>query len=413
MNERRHTSSTMLIVVVATLCLGTMLGAIAGAVAGRSVARNAEPVIVQIPAVTPSAVPTDQEPAPTPSAPTVQPTPRSTPPPVVDIVKPQVSESTGESTADIVERTNMAVVTVINRQHFGGFFNDGADLQPVGTGTGFIVSEEGYIVTNEHVVAFSNALDVIFADGTRVEAKLIGSDVFTDLAVIKVDVPVPGVLALGSSNVLRPGERVIAIGSALGNYTNTVTEGVVSGLGRRLVNRDGSAMDNLIQHDAPINPGNSGGPLLNARGEVVGVNTAVVREAASGLYADGLGFAITSETVQSIVTILITEGKVTRPFLGISYIPLTPLTADMEGLTVEDGILVTEVPSGGPARNAGVLRGDVITSINGQAIDRANPFVNLLYQFKPGDIVVISVYRPSTDETLALELTLGVRPDIR
>jgi S1-C subfamily serine protease len=413
MNEQRHATSTMLIVAAATLILGSILGASAGALAGRSVARNNQPAVVQSPQTPDSVVSPDHDASPTATERVVPPIPPSTPTPAVVIVSPHGDDSAGASTADIVERTNLAVVTVINRQHFGGFFNDGADLQPVGTGTGFIISADGYIITNDHVVAFSNALDVIFADGTRVDAVLIGTDVFTDLAVIKVDGPVPGVVPLGDSNALRPGERVIAIGSALGNYTNTVTEGVVSGLGRRLVNRDGSAMENLIQHDAPINPGNSGGPLLSMRGEVVGVNTAVVRQAASGLYADGLGFAVTSETVQSIATILIAEGRVTRPFLGISYIPLTPLTAEMEGLKIEDGVLVTEVPSGGPARAAGVLRGDVITDINGQVIDRTSPFVNLLYQFKPGDTVEITVFRPSTKETLTFQLTLGTRPNIR
>ncbi|HUG15458.1 MAG TPA: trypsin-like peptidase domain-containing protein, partial [Thermomicrobiales bacterium] len=309
MNEHRHGTSTLLVVAALTLILGSIFGAAAGAIAGRSVARSNQTLIVLTPAGSPVAGAGDlllsaTVPPPAPgSATTVL---RSTPTAAVANV-PAGDREPVESIADIVARTNMAVVTVINRRYFGGFFNDGADLRPVGAGTGFIISDDGYIVTNAHVVALSVAIDVIFADGTMVEATLIGTDAFTDLAVIKVDVPVPGILPLGDSNALRPGERVIAIGSALGNYTNTVTEGVVSGLGRRLVNVDGSAMDNLIQHDAPINPGNSGGPLLNMWGEVIGVNTAVVRQAASGLYADGLGFAISSQTVQSVAAILIAE----------------------------------------------------------------------------------------------------------
>jgi S1-C subfamily serine protease len=413
MDESRYPMSTVIIVALLTLVLGTIAGAGAGALAGRSAAERNRPIIVAPQStptpiaqasVTPTATP---EPVVRGTASESQPTPTPAVPIVSSVDNPQL-----ETAADVVERVNDAVVTVINRQYFGGFFNDGADLQPVGTGTGFIISEDGYIVTNDHVVAFSNALDVIFADGTKVEAHLIGTDVFTDLAVIKVDVPVPTILPLGDSNALRPGERVIAIGSALGNYTNTVTEGVVSGLGRRLVNSDGSALDNLIQHDAPINPGNSGGPLLNMRGEVVGVNTAVVRQATSGLYADGLGFAVTSETVQSIATILIADGAVARPYLGISYIPLTPLTAEAEGLPIENGVLVTDVPSGGPAREAGIMKRDVITHMNGQAIDRANPFVNILYQFKPGDTVDIELFRPSTNEIIVLQLTLKTRPNI-
>jgi S1-C subfamily serine protease len=408
MNEPRFSMTTVIFLCVLTLIFGTVAGGGAGALAGRAAGKNVRPVVV---------APTTQTPAAgTAPTPTVAPAAtatrtRSAPTPVAPISGGTV-QPVADSTADLVERVNDAVVTVINRQHFGGFFNEGSDLQPVGTGTGFIISDEGYIITNDHVVSLSHALDVILVDGTKVEARLIGTDPFTDLAVVKIDAPVPAVVPLGDSNALRPGERVLAIGSALGNYTNTVTEGVVSGLGRRLTMRDGSAMDNLIQHDAPINPGNSGGPLFNMRGEVVGVNTAVVRQAASGIYADGLGFAVTSETVQSIATILIAEGSVARPYLGITYIPITPLTADAEGLPVDNGVLVTDVPSGGPAREAGIVRRDVITHINGQAIDQANPFVNILFQYKPGDTIEVEIYRPSTNETIVLELTLKTRPNI-
>lgn len=415
MNEQRYSTSTLVVVVVVTLALGSIFGASAGALAGRYVARDQMPVIVED-----RAGPAQAAAATLPPEPAASPTVSGvravsavpSPTPAVGIV-PASDSRTFESTADVVQRANSAVVTVVNRQRFKGFFNDGADLQPVGTGTGFIISEDGYIVTNEHVVVFSDAIDVIFADGTVVRAELIGEDSFTDLAVIRIDGPVPGVVPLGDSNALRPGDRVIAIGSALGNYTNTVTEGVVSGLGRRLVNPDGSAMDNLIQHDAPINPGNSGGPLLNTRGEVVGVNTAVVRRASSGVYADGLGFAVTSETVTAIAAILIADGVVSRPFFGISYIPLTPLTAVMEGLEIEHGVLVTDVPVGGPARNAGVQRNDVVTHINGQAIDQAHPFANLLYQFKPGDVIDVDILRPSTGAMFVLQLELQARPGRR
>jgi S1-C subfamily serine protease len=409
MDEPRFSLTTVIFLCVLTLILGTVAGGGAGALAGRAAGKNVRPVVLA-----PSASPTPRS-AVTAATPTATSAPRQSPTRSTTN-SPSVpaggAAPIADSTADLVERVNAAVVTVINRQHFGGFFNEGSDLQPVGTGTGFIISDTGYIVTNDHVVALSNALEVIFVDGTKVEAQLVGTDQFTDLAVIKVEGPVPGIVPLGDSNALRPGERVIAIGSALGNYTNTVTEGVVSGLGRRLTMRDGAAMDNLIQHDAPINPGNSGGPLFNMRGEVVGVNTAVVRQAASGIYADGLGFAVTSETVRSISEILIAEGKVARPFLGITYIPLTPLTAEAEGLPIEHGVLVTDVPSGGPARDAGIVKRDVITHINGQAIDQANPFVNILYQYKPGDTVDIELYRPATNETITLQLTLRTRPNI-
>ncbi|RIK46502.1 MAG: 2-alkenal reductase [Chloroflexi bacterium] len=313
------------------------------------------------------------------------------------------------SVADIVEKVNPAVVTVINQQRFSGFYNDGSDLQPAGSGTGFIISEDGYIVTNNHVVEGSQALQVIFENGDTVEATLVGTDPFTDLAVVKISGPVPATVPLGDSNALRPGDAVIAIGSALGEYTNTVTMGIVSGLGRSLQSRTGGSLESLIQHDAPINPGNSGGPLINMHGEVVGVNTAVVRTSSSGITAEGLGFAIPSDTVQHIATLLIEDGEVVRPFLGIVYQAITPRLASAENLPIDYGVLITEVPSG-PARQAGVRQGDIITAIENERIDQDHPLVNILFKYKPGDTIDIEVYRPSTAETLTLEVTLGTRP---
>ncbi|HEX5164481.1 MAG TPA: trypsin-like peptidase domain-containing protein, partial [Thermomicrobiales bacterium] len=330
--------------------------------------------------------------------------------PAIPIV-PSDGTTSGEPMAELVNRLNPAVVTVINKQLFEGFFSAGADLLPVGSGTGFIVSDDGYIVTNNHVVEGSSAIDVIFQDGTTIEAHLVGTDPFTDIAVVKIEGGVPATVPLGSTANLRPGDTVVAIGSALGSYTNTVTTGVVSGLGRRLEVATGVSSENLIQHDAPINPGNSGGPLFNLSGEVIGVNTYAIHQAADGRYADGLGFAITSETVQQIMTILIAEGKVSRPYFGISYVELNPLVAAASGLPVEQGILVTNVPSGGPAREVGIVEGDIITAINGQQIDREHPFVNLLYQLHAGDTIDVEVYRRTTDEALTFQLTLQARAE--
>jgi S1-C subfamily serine protease len=272
--------------------------------------------------------------------------------------------------ADVVARVNPAVVTVINQQQFQGFNqSQSSGLQTAGTGTGFIISQDGYIVTNNHVVDGAASLQVIYQDGTTVDATLVSVDTYTDLAVIKIDGTVPAVVAFGDSSTLRPGDAVIAIGSALGDYTNTVTEGIVSGLNRQLSDSSGFAYDNMIQHDAAINPGNSGGPLLNLAGQVIGVNTAVVRDTGSGETAEGLGFAIPSNTVQQVVDTLIKSGSVTRPYLGAQYTPLTPQVAAAQGLSVTAGALVSQVTSGGPAATAGLQKGDVITSLNGEAID--------------------------------------------
>ncbi|HYI15650.1 MAG TPA: trypsin-like peptidase domain-containing protein [Thermomicrobiales bacterium] len=410
MNDTRYGFSTLLIVAVVAVMLGAVAGGAAGAFAGRQAAGDRTPtsgsVATQLPAGTAPAATAE----PTLASSTATQTSQPAPTPAIPIVTGD-GASSGEPLADLITRLNPAVVTVINKQVFAGFFNSGGDLQPVGSGTGFVVSDDGYIVTNNHVVEGSSAIDVIFHDGTSVEAQLIGTDPFTDLAVVKIDATVPGTVPLGSSAALRPGDTVVAIGSALGNYTNTVTTGVISALGRRLEVDAGVTSENLIQHDAPINPGNSGGPLFNLTGEVIGVNTYAIHQASDGRYADGLGFAIASETVQQIASILIAEGKVSRPYFGVSYVALTPLVAGSEGLPVDDGILVTSAPSGGPARDGGIVEGDIITSINGQQIDREHPFVNLLYEFQPGDTIDVEIYRRSTDAFVVVPLTLEARRD--
>ena len=328
----------------------------------------------------------------------------TTPDPVVQTDPvPQAGESLNP--ADIFEQVNPAVVTVINEIEFaGGFFSE-SGIVPAGAGTGFIISEDGYIVTNNHVVDGSDGLRIIFSDGSAVEGTLIGTDARTDLAVIKVDGGVPGVVPLGDSDQLRPGEQVVAIGSALGDLTNTITSGVVSGLGRQL-----DDLDNLVQHDAPINPGNSGGPLLNMRGEVVGVNTAVIRNAPNGVQAEGLSFAVPSATVDKIVTQLIDTGEVVRPFLGISFNILTPSLAAAEGLPIDYGAVVGEISTGGPVADTGILVGDIITKMNGEEINQNRSLQTILFQYAPGDVIDVEVFRPDTGETLSFPVTLGTRP---
>jgi 2-alkenal reductase len=337
------------------------------------------------------------------------------------------SSATGSvvDVSDIVAKVNPAVVTVINQQQFRGFTNrnggnsngnnsngngDNSNngLQTAGSGTGFIISTDGYIVTNNHVVAGSDALQVIFLDGTTVDAKLVGADSFSDLAVLKIEGTVPATVSFGDSSKLQAGDPVIAIGSALGEYTNTVTEGIISGLDRQLSDQAGTAYDHMIQHDAAINPGNSGGPLLNLQGQVIGVNTAVVRDDGEGDVAEGLGFAIPSNTVQEIVNQLIAQGSVQRPFLGIEYTMLTPQIASAQGLSVNAGALVGQVTSGGPADKAGLQENDVITAVNGTKLDQQHSLADVLLTFKPGDTVSLTINRGGQTQTLSV--TLGTRP---
>ena len=312
--------------------------------------------------------------------------------------------------ADMVDVVNKAVVTVINKQTFAGFGQTTSQLQPAGSGTGFIVSTDGYVITNNHVVEGSDSLSVIFLDGTEIPAKLVGTDSVSDLAVIKIQDPVPATVSLGDSSSLRVGEAVVAIGSALGEYTNTVTQGIVSGLGRSLDSQGGSGMENMIQHDAPINPGNSGGPLLNMQGQVVGVNTAVVRQAEPGVTAEGLGFAIPSNTVKDIARQLIENGKVVRPFLGISYTLINPQLAAAQNLPVDHGAYVADLQVGGPAATAGIQKGDIITGIDGEQISQTTSLQDLLFQHKPGDSVELTVARGTSGQTTTVKVTLGTRP---
>ncbi|MGD9710709.1 MAG: S1C family serine protease [Thermomicrobiales bacterium] len=303
------------------------------------------------------------------------------------------------STALMVQQVGQAVVTVINEQVFEGI----ADPVPAGSGTGFVIDTAGHIVTNWHVVVGGASFQVIFFNGERRPAVLVGSDELSDLAVIRVDGDMPATVPFGDSDALFPGETVLAIGSPFGSFTNTVTQGIVSALGRNLEN---SGYTNLIQHDAAINPGNSGGPLFNMRGEVVGVNTLGVQEI-NGQPVLGLYFAVPSSTVVSIVEQLIAEGEVRYPFFGIVYRTITWQLAAQAGLPVDNGVYVTEVTPGGPAEAAGVIAGDIVVSINGEAITDQNAFSEILFEHVPGETIDVDILRDGS--TLTVSILLGDR----
>lgn len=321
----------------------------------------------------------------------------------VDVADAQDQPTTMDAT-DVVERVGPAVVTVINQQTAPSPGNEG--LEPAGSGTGFILGTEGYIVTNEHVVRGGEEFMVIFADGSERAATLVGADPISDLAVIRVDGALPGTVSLGDSTMLEVGEPVLAIGSPLGAFTNTVTAGIVSALGRTFPGS--SFYTNLIQHDAAINPGNSGGPLVNMEGEVIGVNTLGIPATADGP-VQGLFFAIPANTVQRITDQLIQQGEVVYPYLGIEAVePVTDEVASRYDLTVSRGALVTAIEPGGPAGEAGVQQGDVILSIGGEVLNEDSSLTELLFAHAPGDTVAVEVQRG--DESIALDVVLGERP---
>jgi S1-C subfamily serine protease len=308
-----------------------------------------------------------------------------------------------EAVADV----EPAVVTVINTlPPQRGFF--GQILEPQASGSGVIVDERGYIVTNNHVVENSRSLEVIFADDTKAAATLVGADAFSDLAIIRVEGEVPAVAELGDSAALQPGEPVIAIGSPLGDFKGTVTVGVVSALDRRLELGEGLSMEGLIQTDAAINQGNSGGPLVNALGQVIGINTAIVRGSGYGsAVAEGLGFAIPSATVKEVTEQLIQYGHVRRPYLGIQWVAIDPTIAAAYNLPVQFGAYIQVVESGSPGETAGLQAGDILTAIGGQAIDEQNSLVNILMRFDPGEEVQTTIVRDGREITLSV--TLGSR----
>ncbi len=309
--------------------------------------------------------------------------------------------------AAVVEDFRAAVVTVINEQQVQGVAGQDA-LVPAGSGTGFVVDESGLIITNEHVVRDGERFAVLFVDGEERPATLVGADPVSDLAVIQVDGEVPATLTLGDSTALRVGEPVLAIGSPLGTFTSTVTAGIVSALGRNFPGAP--TYTNLIQHDAAINPGNSGGPLIDAAGEVVGVNTLGIPATQAGP-VQGLFFAIPSNTVRRITDQLIEDGEVSYPYMGIGILePVTQEVAAQYDLEAERGALVTDVASGSPADEAGIAAGDVILSIGGQELGVDNSLTEALFAHEPGETVTVQLQRGS--EQIETEVVLGERPEV-
>ncbi len=304
----------------------------------------------------------------------------------------------------VVKRSSPAVVTVINT--LSSSQRNGQSVAQRASGSGVVIKADGYIVTNNHVVEGQQSLAVIFADGTRQDATLVGTDPLNDLAVLKVDGKVPGYLALGDSDALQPGETVIAIGSPLGNFKNSVTVGVVSALNRTV----GDSPEGLVQTDAAINSGNSGGPLINMNGEVIGINTLVVRSENMGSApVEGMGFAIPSSTVRLVSDELIANGKINHPFLGVSYVQLDPDVAATQGLSVQQGALLNQVDPSGPAGRAGLRNGDIIVSINGTILNDSTSLRRIMMQYKPNEQVKLEVLRNGKTQTFTVKL--GTRPN--
>jgi 2-alkenal reductase len=273
------------------------------------------------------------------------------------------------------------------------------------SGSGVFISDQGYILTNNHVIDGVTGITITLADGTTEAATLVGADMYSDIAVLKTTGKIPAVATLGNSDALTPGDTAIAIGSPLGDFKNTVTVGVISATGRSIDTGNGYSIDGLIQTDAAINQGNSGGPLVNLAGQVIGINSMIVRNSGTGTVAEGLGFAIPINTAAAVANQIIQTGYITRPYMGVNIQPITPDIANAYNLPVQYGAYVTSVASGSPASKAGIRTGDIITSFGGTAIDGSHSFINLLFSFKPGDQVTVVFNRNGSSQQVQLTLT--------
>lgn len=319
----------------------------------------------------------------------------------------------------VYEDRNQAVVNITTQVLAYNWFWDPVP-QDGASGSGSIIDERGYVLTNNHVIEDAYQISVTLADGTRFPGELVGTDLENDLAVIRFD---PGgnpltVVPMGSSEDLRVGQKVLAIGNPFA-LERTLTTGIVSGLGRPVRTRSGLVIQDMIQTDASINPGNSGGPLLDARGNMIGINTQIISTSGGSI---GIGFAVPVDTARRVVPDLIEHGRVIRGWIDITPVELFPQLVSFANLPVERGILVSRVESGGRAERAGLrggsprntvtinrtavfLGGDIIVGIDGMQVATISDMRQALEDNRPGEVVEVTVVRGSQEITLDVELS--------
>lgn len=326
------------------------------------------------------------------------------------LTRDKVVMQEGEAVAEVAKKVSPSVVSIVTSQTAQTLF--GYNVQQEGAGTGIIISKDGYVITNKHVVSdTTNSVQIVAADGTQYKSvKFVGADPTNDIAFLKIE----GVdnltpVELGDSSQMQVGQKVVAIGNALGEYQNTVTTGIISALSRPVTASDGQnsteTLDDLLQTDAAINPGNSGGPLVNLAGEVIGINTAVVTD------AEGIGFAIPVNDVKGMVKTLLATGKVVKPFVGVRYVPVTAAIAKEMNLSVKNGALIysgdgtTPIVSGSPAEKAGLRDKDIIVKVDNTHIDSTHPFASVIAQYSPGDVIKITYIRDGKESTVSLTVS--------
>jgi 2-alkenal reductase len=306
---------------------------------------------------------------------------------------------------DVVKAAMPGVVTIINDQK-PRTDDRGRPVQDTATGSGFIIDERGYIVTNEHVIRDAQRLRVLLSSGEERPAVLVSDDrPFNDIAVLKIQDGGLTALPVGDSDALTPGQRLVSIGNSLFEFPNTVTVGVVSGLHRRWA-REGYVMEDLIQTDAAINHGNSGSPLLNLKGEVVGMNTTVIRGTDSGQNVEGIALALSSRTFAPVVAGMIENGHYPRPYVGVVHRDLDVALARANNLPVSRGAIVLQVAQGSPADRAGIRQGDIIVKVGDLDLNDEMPYINALMRVKPDQRTTFVVNRGGREMSLDVVVTL-------
>ena len=285
---------------------------------------------------------------------------------------------------------------------FRFFFGDQLNQPQVGLGSGVIVSADGYILTNNHVVESADEIEVILNDSRRARAKVIGTDPDSDLAVLKIELDRLPIIVLGNSDNLQVGDQVLAIGNPFG-VGQTVTSGIVSALGRNQLGIN--TFENFIQTDAAINPGNSGGALVDISGNLLGINTAIYSRSGGSM---GIGFAIPVSTAKLVLEGIVKDGQVTRGWIGVEPNELTPELAQTFGVEATQGVIITGVLQNGPAAKAGMKPGDVVTAVTGNEVHNVAELLTQVASLKPGSAAPFDVQR--ADGKVKLQVTPGVRP---
>ena len=315
---------------------------------------------------------------------------------------PAVQTNIEAAVENVVQKASPAVVRIVSTKEVLDFFF----LQMVpqqGLGSGVIIRPDGLILTNNHVIEDASKIQVTLSNGKTYKGKVIGADPISDVALVKIDAKNLPCLELGDSSKLKVGQWVVAIGNPYG-LDHTVTVGVVSALERN-INVGNKTMHGVIQTDAAINPGNSGGPLITLDGKVIGINTMIYQN------AQGLGFAVSSDTCQKVINSILKNGKVEWPFLGVEVTTMTSEIANQLDMKYTPGVLVTKVMQGSAADKAGIKQGDIITSIDGREVKTSDQLINIIRSHNVGDHIIIEVKRKGLSQTLRLEAVLEAQPN--